>query len=77
VFKHFEEFYRDVFGELCKYGEIEDMVVCNNIGDHLLGNVYVKFTEEEYAERCLKALTGRLYNGQLIIPENSPVTDFN
>lgn len=24
-----------------KYGEIEEMNVCNNLGDHLVGNVYV------------------------------------
>lgn len=52
-----------MFCELYRFGEIEDMVVCNNIGDHLLGNVYVKFTEEDYAESCRKALSGRLYNG--------------
>ena len=25
-----------------KYGEIEEMNVCDNLGDHLVGNVYVK-----------------------------------
>lgn len=63
AFRHFEDFYRDVFCELYRFGEIEDMVVCNNIGDHLLGNVYVKFAEEDQAEECRKALSGRLYNG--------------
>ena len=28
----------DVF----QYGEIEEMNVCDNLGDHLVGNVYVK-----------------------------------
>ena len=28
---------------LCfQYGEIEEMNVCDNLGDHLVGNVYVK-----------------------------------
>jgi len=25
-----------------QYGEIEEMNVCDNLGDHLVGNVYVK-----------------------------------
>lgn len=25
-----------------QYGEIEEMNVCDNMGDHLVGNVYVK-----------------------------------
>ena len=29
--------------ELAKFGEIEEVVVADNIGDHMIGNVYVKF----------------------------------
>lgn len=29
--------------ELSKYGEIEEVVVADNIGDHMIGNVYIKF----------------------------------
>jgi len=25
-----------------QYGEIEEMNVCDNLGDHLVGNIYVK-----------------------------------
>jgi hypothetical protein len=25
-----------------QYGEIEEMNVCDNLGDHLVGNVYIK-----------------------------------
>lgn len=28
-----------------KYGEVEEMNVCDNLGDHLVGNVYVKVRE--------------------------------
>uniref|UniRef100_A0A8C3SKS7 C3H1-type domain-containing protein n=1 Tax=Chelydra serpentina TaxID=8475 RepID=A0A8C3SKS7_CHESE len=35
----------EVFTELEeKYGEIEEMNICDNLGDHLVGNVYVKVT---------------------------------
>lgn len=41
--KHFDDFFEDVFVELeDKYGEIEEMNICDNLGDHLVGNVYVK-----------------------------------
>jgi splicing factor U2AF subunit len=52
-----------VYEELAKYGQIEELNVCDNICDHLLGNVYVKYYREESAERALKALTGRFYSG--------------
>lgn len=40
------------------------------------GNVYVKFADEEGAEKALKALTNRYYAGRLLLPEYCPVTDF-
>eukprot|EP00743_Colponemidia_sp_Colp-15_P001220 GILK01001340.1.p2 GENE.GILK01001340.1~~GILK01001340.1.p2 ORF type:complete len:276 (-),score=30.32 GILK01001340.1:579-1358(-) len=74
--KHFEDFYEEVFSELMNYGEVEEMNVCDNIGDHLVGNVYVKFASEDQAEKAFKALNGRFYAGRPIMPEFSPVTDF-
>jgi splicing factor U2AF subunit len=44
---HFEEFYEEVFIEFCKYGEVMDMIVADNIGEHMLGNLYLKFAAEE------------------------------
>ncbi|CAG0885464.1 unnamed protein product [Cyprideis torosa] len=43
VQEYYDNFFEDVFVE-CedKYGEIEEMNVCDNLGDHLVGNVYVK-----------------------------------
>lgn len=32
----------DIFKNIFQYGEIEEMNVCDNLGDHLVGNVYVK-----------------------------------
>lgn len=29
-----------------KYGEIEDMIVVDNLGDHIVGNVYVKYSQD-------------------------------
>ncbi|KAK9127644.1 hypothetical protein Syun_016441 [Stephania yunnanensis] len=74
--QHFEDFYEDLFEELNKYGEIESLNVCDNLADHMVGNVYVQFREEEYAANAVKNLTGRFYAGRPIIVDFSPVTDF-
>lgn len=75
--EHFDYFFEDVFVELeDKYGEIEEMNVCDNLGDHLVGNVYVKFRKEEDAEKAVNHLNNRWFNGRPIYAELSPVTDF-
>ena len=57
---HFEEFYEDIFEELTNIGgDLEQLRVCENLSDHLTGNVYAKFREEEDAEKALKALMVR------------------
>ncbi|GMP50068.1 hypothetical protein CsSME_00016830 [Camellia sinensis var. sinensis] len=58
---HFEDFYEDLFEELSKYGEIESLNICDNLADHMVGNVYVQFREEEHAANALQNLTGRFY----------------
>jgi splicing factor U2AF subunit len=74
--KHFEDFYEEVFLELTKFGEVKELNVCDNLGDHLIGNVYVKFSSEEEAESAMKELSGKFYSGKPIVTEYSPVTDF-
>ncbi len=41
--QHFDAFFEDVFVE-CedRYGPIDEMNICDNLGDHLVGNVYIK-----------------------------------
>uniref|UniRef100_A0A3Q3H300 U2 small nuclear RNA auxiliary factor 1 n=1 Tax=Kryptolebias marmoratus TaxID=37003 RepID=A0A3Q3H300_KRYMA len=75
--EHYDEFFEEVFTEMEeKYGEVEEMNVCDNLGDHLVGNVYVKFRNEEDAEKAVIDLNNRWFNGQPIHAELSPVTDF-
>ncbi|TKR92947.1 hypothetical protein L596_007496 [Steinernema carpocapsae] len=74
---YFDDFFEEIFAELNeKYGQVEEMNVCDNIGEHMIGNVYVKFAREDDAERCVKALENRWFNGEPIYAELSPVTDF-
>lgn len=74
---HFDLFYEDIFTELSlKYGYIEDMLVCDNLGDHLMGNIYVRFTDEESAARAVEDLNKRWYAGKPVFAELCPVTEF-
>ena len=59
-----------------KYGPVEEMNVCDNLGDHLVGNVYVKFKKEEDADKAVKDLNNRWFGGRPIYAELTPVTDF-
>lgn len=47
--EHYDNFFEDVFVE-CedKYGVIEEMNVCDNLGDHLVGNVYIKVRSKTF-----------------------------
>lgn len=75
--EHFDNFFEDVFVESeNKYGLIEEMNVCDNLGDHLVGNVYIKFQREEDAERAVNELNERWFGGRPVYAELSPVTDF-
>merc|ERR1711884_844949 len=75
--EHYDNFFEEVFAE-CedRYGEIEEMNVCDNLGDHLVGNVYIKFKYETDAEAAVKALNNRWFGGRPVYAELSPVTDF-
>jgi len=74
--EHLVDFYEDVATELSNFGELEELHVCNNLGDHLMGNVYAKFYDEEGAAAAQQALHGRFYAKRALICEFSPVTDF-
>ncbi|KAI9295934.1 RNA-binding domain-containing protein [Neoconidiobolus thromboides FSU 785] len=74
--QHFDDFYEDFFIELAKYGEVEEMNVCDNVGDHLVGNIYARFRFEEDAGKAVAELNNRFYAGRPLYAELSPVTDF-
>ncbi|KAL1922765.1 uncharacterized protein VTP21DRAFT_9141 [Calcarisporiella thermophila] len=76
VQQYFDDFYQDMFVELAKYGEIEEMNVCDNVGDHLVGNVYVQYAREEDAGKAVESLNHRFYGGRPLYAELSPVSDF-
>ncbi|KAK9356070.1 hypothetical protein V1505DRAFT_363910 [Lipomyces doorenjongii] len=73
---HFDAFYEDFFCEAAKFGEVEEVVVCENNNDHLIGNVYCRFKYEEDAQKACDNFNSRWYAGRPIYAELSPVTDF-
>lgn len=72
----FDDFYQDVFIELSKLGELVEMHVCDNVGDHLIGNVYARYESEDDAQHAIDALNRRWFNSRPIFAELSPVSDF-
>jgi splicing factor U2AF 35 kDa subunit len=73
---HAEDFFIDTWEEFVKYGSLEELQVCDNVCEHLAGNVYIKYSREEDAKDALTSLAGRFYGGRTMVPEFSPVTDF-
>ncbi len=61
--EHFEEFFEELLEEFQKFGEVEELHTVENLGDHMFGNIYVKYHKEEEAEACMTAMTGRYYAG--------------
>jgi hypothetical protein len=53
--------------ELAKFGHLHEMHVCDNVGDHLQGNVYARYEWEAEAGRAVNELNARWYGGELSI----------
>ncbi|GAA5890632.1 hypothetical protein JCM6882_000607, partial [Rhodosporidiobolus microsporus] len=66
----------DVYAELSRYGHLLEMHVCDNVGDHLIGNVYARFDWEDEAQKAVEELNKRWFAGRPLYAELSPVTDF-
>ena len=52
-----------IVDELTKFGYVEQLHVVENLGDHMFGNIYVKYSSEEEAEKAMRSLAGRYYAG--------------
>lgn len=76
--RHFDDTYEELFVEMEeKYGEIEELNICENMSEHLQGNTYAKFRYEEDAEKACLDMNNRWFSGKPIYAELSPVTDFH
>jgi splicing factor U2AF subunit len=59
----FDRFFEDFYCGLAKYGNLQEMHVCDNVGDHLLGNVYARYEWEAEAQKAVDDLNNRWYAG--------------
>lgn len=41
--EEFEDFYEEIFEELGKFGEIDELHICDNLGDHMIGPLSISF----------------------------------
>jgi len=73
---NFDAIYEDLYCELAKYGHLLEVHVCDNVGDHLIGNVYARYEMETEAQAAVDSLNNRWYAGRPLYSELSPVTDF-
>jgi len=73
---HYEDFVEDVLEEMLKYGPVEEILTYQNRGDHLLGNTFVRFPDEDMAQQAITACNGRYYAGRRVEARFSPVQDF-
>ena len=46
IIHNLEQTYIEIFLEVAKFGEIKEMFIVDNIGDHLIGNIFIKFVTE-------------------------------
>ena len=54
--EEFYDFFEDVYIEACRFGRIEQVCVCDNIGDHMVGHVYLKVRDREGGNRAREFL---------------------
>lgn len=72
----FDQFYADIYTHAAQSGEIEQMVVCENENFHLCGNVYVRYSDTQSADKAVAQLNQEWYGGRPVYCELSPVSNF-
>lgn len=75
--KHLEHFYKETWRAFMELGRIAELRVVSNLGEHLLGNVYIRFENSEDAAQVVKELRNKKFNKVPLLPELSPVTNFS
>ena len=62
--KMFDDMFEDLFVELSRYGELIELHVCDNVGEHLIGNAYARYEWETEAQAAVDNLNDRWYAGE-------------
>eukprot|EP00796_Vickermania_ingenoplastis_P008598 gene8600-6036_t len=74
--KHLEHFYKETWRAFMEMGRIAELRVVSNLGEHLLGNVYIRFESSADAAAVVRELRNKKFNKIPLLPELSPVKDF-
>jgi splicing factor U2AF subunit len=91
--RYFDAIFEEIFCEVeDAYGDVDDVNICDNLGEHMMGNVYIKVRVwlhsdrlrlgAEQFRRCMDAvractaLNERWFAGAPVYAELSPVVDF-
>ena len=53
-----QDFYEDIFEELAKFGEVQNLNVCDNLADHMVGSVYAKVRRRLALSGTMRACAG-------------------
>ncbi|GME84157.1 unnamed protein product [Ambrosiozyma monospora] len=78
VQRNVDKLYQDFFVELAlKYGQVDKLAICENVNNHLSGNVYVTFHEDRAAAKCYKECNDRWYDERPCFVELSPVKNID
>ncbi|KAM6502236.1 splicing factor U2AF 26 kDa subunit [Amanita muscaria] len=64
----FDAVYEDLYCELSKFGHLLELHVCDNVGDHLIGNVYARYEWETEAQAAVDNCNQRWYAGEFVKP---------
>lgn len=76
ILESFENFYKDIFIRLSKIDQVVKIVVCENVNNHLNGNVYCRFKTEEGAKNAVYELNQEWYAGKPVYCELTSVKNF-
>lgn len=69
--------FEDLYMEYAKFGRLVALHVCDNLGDHMIGHVYVQYASEEDAADAMEVMNQRYYDGRQMQVEYSPVQNFS
>ena len=64
--KDLEKFYEEIFIALSNFGELKELYLVDNLGDHLIGNVYIRFNDDIAASKAFNSLAGKCYHNKLV-----------
>ena len=76
AFLAIDDIYEEIVDEASTFGQLEDVQLLENLNDHMIGCVYIKYVDEEHAEACRDKMNQRNFAGRVLSAEYTTVVDF-